>query len=85
MACDKDCRVDIGVYGEATVDTDVTNGQEERTHSYIALGPPGDIQDSLKCFDLETGKAVIRRRVVQLPLPNRMLKEANAWGKKTKA
>ena len=82
LACDKDCRADIGAYIEATVDADITNGQEARTHSCISLGPSGNIQGSLKCFDLETGKVVIRRRVVQLPFPNRMLKKANAWGKR---
>ena len=41
----------------------------------------------MKCFNLETVKVVIRRRVVQLPFLflNRMLKKANAWGKKSKA
>ena len=83
LACDKDCRADIGAYIEATVDADITNGQETRTHSCISLGS-GKIQGSLKCFDLETGQVVITRRVVQLPFPNRMLKKANAWGKKSK-
>ena len=67
------------------MDANITNGQEARTHSCISLGPSGNIQSSLKCFDFETGKAVIRRRVVQLPFPNRIRKKANAWGKKTKA
>ena len=85
LACDKDCRTDIRAYIEATVDTDITNGQEARTHSCISLGPSGNIQGSLKCFDLETGKVIIRRRVVQLPFPNIMLKKATAWGEKSKA
>ena len=85
LACDKDCRADIGVYIEPTVDPDITNGQEARTHSCISLGPSGNIQGSLKCFDLETGKVVTRRRVADLLFPNRMLKKANAWGEKSKA
>ena len=64
LACDKDCRADIGAYIKATVDANITNGQEARTHSCIYLGPSGNIQGSLKCFDLDTGKVVIRRRVV---------------------
>ena len=85
LACDKDCRAVIGAYVEATVDADVTNGQEARTHSCISLGPSGNIQDSLKCFDLETVKVTIRRIVAQMPFPNKMLKKAVAWGKKSKA
>ena len=73
LACDKDCRADIGAYVEATMDADVINGQETRTHSCISLGPSGNIQGSLKCFDIETGKVVIRRRVVQMPFSNRTL------------
>ena len=39
VACGKDCCADIGAYIEATVDADITNGQEERIHSCILLGP----------------------------------------------
>jgi len=84
LVCDEDCRADIGAYIKATVGADITNGQEARTHSCISLRPSGNIQGSLKCFDLETGKVVISRRVVQLPFPNIMLKKTNAWGKKSK-
>ena len=84
MACDKDYRADIGAYIEATVDADITNGQEVKTHSCIYLGPSGSIQGSLKSLDLETGKVVIRRRIVQLPFSNRMLKKATAWREKSK-
>ena len=85
LAFNKDCCADIRAYVEATVDADVTNGQETRTHSCISLGPSGNIQGSLNSFGLETGKVVIRRRVVQMPFPNRMLKKTVAWGKKSKA
>ena len=37
LACDKDCRADIGAYIEATVDADITNGQEAQTRSCISL------------------------------------------------
>ena len=43
LACDKDCRADIGVYIEVTMDADVTNRQEVRTHSCISLQPSGNI------------------------------------------
>jgi hypothetical protein len=85
LACDKDCRADVGSYIEATVDADIKNGQEERTHSCILLSPSGNMHGSLKCFDLKTGKVVIRRRVEQLPLPTRILNKAIEWGEKGKA
>ena len=62
----------------------VTNDNTPRTHGCIALGPSGNLQGSLKCFDLETGKVVTRRIIKQIPWPERMLKIANAWGRKSK-
>ena len=44
LNCDRDCYVGIGVYIEVTDDTDITNEQEERTHSCISLGPSGNLQ-----------------------------------------
>ena len=44
LTCDKDCRAVIGAYIEATVDAGITIGQEARTHSYLSLGPTGNIQ-----------------------------------------
>ena len=85
LACDKDCRVDIGAYIEAAVDADITTGQKARTHRCISLRPSWNVQGSLKSFDLKTGKVIIRRRAVQLPFSNIMPKKANAWGKKSKA
>ena len=64
LACGKDCRADIGAYIKATVNADITTGQEVRTHSCISVGPSGSIQGSLNFFDLETGRVTIRRRVV---------------------
>ena len=36
------------------------------------------------CFDLETGKLVVRRIAKQIPWPDRMLKIASEWGRKSK-
>ena len=79
LACDRDYRADIGAYIEATVDANITNGQEARTRSCISLGLSGNIQGSLKCSDLETGRVVIRSKMVKLTFPNRMLKKAIKW------
>ena len=63
---------------QATTDEIVTNDQKPGTHGCIALGPSGNWQDSLKCFDLETGMVVIRRIVKVMPMPDRVVKKVNA-------
>ena len=80
----KDCRADLGGYVEASTDKVVTNDNTPRTHACIALGPSGNRQGSLKCFDLKTGKLVVRRIAEQIPWPDRMLKVASEWGRKSK-
>ena len=80
----KDCRADLGAYIQASTDKVVTNDNTPRTHGCIALGPSRNRQGSLKCFDLETGKLVVRRIAKQIPWPDRMLKIASEWGRKSK-
>ena len=57
---DDRCKAIYGSYVQATTDAMVTHDQKSRTHGCIVLGPSGNCQGSLKCFDLETGKIVIR-------------------------
>ena len=52
---------------EASTDAVVTNDNTERTRSCIALGPVGNRQGSVKCFDIETGK-ILHRRTVTHPV-----------------
>ena len=80
----KDCRADLGAYIQASTDKVVTNGNNPRTNGCIALGPSGNRQGSLKCFDIETGKLVVCRIAKQIPWPDRMLKIACEWGLKSK-
>ena len=80
----KDCRADLGGYVEARPDKVVTNDNTPRTHACIALGPSGNRQGSLKCFDLKTGKVVVRRVADQIPWPESMIKIASAWSRKSK-
>ena len=51
-----------------------------RTESCIDLGPSGNWQRSTKYFNLNTGKAVTRRTVTVVPMPDRIVKKVNAWG-----
>ena len=48
------------------------------------MGLSGNIQGSLKYFDLKKGKLVIRRIAKQIPWPDRILKVANTWDRKSK-
>jgi len=76
----KDCRARFGVFVEASKDADITNTMAERTHSCLALGPSRNLHGSVKCFDLLTGKVVVRRTIKVLPMPDSILKLINRWG-----
>ena len=79
-----DCRADLGAYIQASTDTFVTNDNNPCTHGCIALGPSGNRQSFLKCFDLETGKLVLYRIAKKIPWLYRMLKLACEWSRKSK-
>ena len=54
-------------YVEASVDAIVTNDNSERTTSCVALGPAGNRQGLVKCFDIETGKYPNRKPACTVP------------------
>ena len=70
----------IGAYIEASTDAIVTNDMSPRTKGCLLLGLSGNLQGSLKFFDLETGKVVVRHSFKVLPMPNRLAKLANPLG-----
>ena len=70
------CKFDLRGYLEAITDAVITNDNSDRTHTCIFLGPSGNRQKSLNCFDLETRKVVVRRSKKQLFWPNILLKKA---------
>ena len=69
---------------EASTNAVVTNDNTDRTRSCIALGPVGNRQGSVNCFDIKSGKLLHRRTVTQLPWPldNRLMKKVEEWGRK---
>ena len=79
------CKFDVRGYVEASTDAVIMNDKSDRTHACIFVGPSGNRQGSLNCFDLETGKVVVRRSSKQLFWPDRLLKKAEEWGKKGKS
>ena len=74
----RECWACIEDYVEASTYAIVTNDNTPRTHSCIALVRSGNLQGSVKCFDIETGKVVVRRTINQIPCPERMIKKASA-------
>ena len=70
----------FGVYIEASTDEIVTNDMKGRTHGCISLGPSGKWQGSQVCFDLETGRVVLRRNIKVLPMPDSVIQVINDWG-----
>ena len=81
----RDCKATIGDYVEASHDDEITNTNSERTHSCIYVGSAGNRQGSSKCFDLGTGKIVVRRTIKVLPWPDKLIRKAERWGERGKA
>jgi hypothetical protein len=84
MDFDKHCRVRFGAYVEAHEDPDISNTLRDRTTACIALGPTGNLQGSIACFDLETGRVLKRRNVTPLPMPDRIIKKGDQVGQEGK-
>ena len=80
----RDCWAYIGVYSEASTDTIVTNDNTPCNHSCIALVTSGNRQGSVKYFDLETEKVVVRGTINQILWPERITKKDSAWGRQSK-
>ena len=78
------CKAEFGYYVEASTNTMLTSSQIPRRHDCIALGSSGNRQGLLTCFDLKTGSVVTRRTFDVLPMPDRIVKQVNAWGVKSK-
>ena len=74
---ERNYKIDPGSYVETSIDAAVTNDNTERTTSCIAVGPVGNRQSLVKCFDIETGKILHRRTATQLPWPrdNNLIRE----------
>ena len=75
------CRIPFGSYCEASEDPDITNNMDPRTDPCICLGPSGNIQGSLDCLSLLTGRVVVRRTATEMPMPERIIRVVSSWGK----
>lgn len=68
------CRARFGAYVEASQDSDITNTMNDRTAPCIVLGPTGNVQGSVSCYNLETKQVVTRRTITPLPMPDRVIR-----------
>jgi hypothetical protein len=80
----KHCQARWGSYVKAHDDPDVTNDMRSRTLPCIVLGPTGNIQGSIKCYNLEMKVVVKRRNITPLPMPDRVIKRVVALGQRAK-
>ena len=78
------CRALFGSYVEASEDADITNGMQGRTVPCICLGPSGNVQGSVICYNLETKQVIKRRTIKPLPMPDRVVKRVIQIGKRSK-
>ena len=54
------------------------------THPCIALGTTGNWQGLTQCFDPVTGKVVVQCTINVLPMPDKIIKKLNWWGRSKK-
>ena len=77
----KNCRAPFDVYIEASTNAIMTNDMSPRTRGSLSLGPAGNLQGFLKCFDLDKGRVVVRHSFRVLHMSDCMVKLAKFWGK----
>ena len=69
---------------EASEDRDITNDMSPRTEPCICLGPTGNMQGGVNCYNLETKKVVERRTIKEFPMPRRVEKRVRSLGLRAK-
>ena len=63
----RDCKVDPGSFVEASVNATVTHDNSEWKTSCVVLGPAGNCQGPVKCFDIEMEKILYRPTMIPVP------------------
>jgi len=74
----KDLRMEFEQYIQAWTPNNVKNSMKPRTEGCIALTPVGNIQGSIWCYTLRTGKVVRRDQWIPLPMPTEVIEAVNA-------
>jgi hypothetical protein len=79
----KHCKLPFGMYCEVHGKPTPTNTMVTRSTPAIVLGSTGNLQGTYKFFSLATGKKVKRRAFTPFPMPDSVIKKANAYAKLT--
>ncbi len=78
----KHCKATFGSYIEAHNDPTITNTMRLCTFPGIFLGPTGNHQGTHKVFDINTGVVKKTHSITPLPMPDRVIKIVNDWGRR---
>ena len=71
----------FGTYVEAHEDPVITNTNRSRTYPGVYIGTTGNLQGTLKVFDVTSGKVKKPRSVTAFNAPDRVIDIADRWGK----
>ena len=66
-------------YVEVHKDPDVTITNRSRTYPGVYLIPTGNVQGTLKVFDLNTGVVKNLSSATAFPMPDRFIELVNVW------
>jgi hypothetical protein len=59
------------------MDPDITNTMDSRTKRAICLGPAGNMQGSYKFMSLSTGKKIVRRKFMEMPITESVIRQVD--------
>ena len=70
---EKHCKIPFGAYVQVNTENDPTNTPEMRMLDAIYLRPRSDLQEGHDVMDLNTGKKISRRQVVEIPITTNVI------------
>ena len=82
MDAKKHCIVLPDSYFEVHENPNPNNTTVSHTHKGIALGPPGNIQGSVKFYCLNTGRVLKVRAFTEIPIPTSVITKFDKIGKR---
>ena len=79
---DLHCRADFGQYIHAHIEPEKSNDMNGRTFAGLYLGPTGNLQGTVKAWDINTGRVKKVKVFDVVPMPDSVVDTVNEWGKK---
>ena len=78
------CRGTFGQYIHTHIESEKTNDMNGRTFAALYLGPTGNLQGTIKAWDIHTGCVKKVKKFDVVPMPDRVVKKVNNWGQRYK-